>query len=236
MCGRYLLTSPGEVIAQAFGVMVPEVSWTVRYNVAPGTDIPAVCERPVLGRTLDFLSWGFVPPWRDPDGADRQLINARSETVDEKPSFRAAFRRQRCLLPADGFYEWQKVAGRKRPQLMRRPNRQPFAMAGIFESREGSDGRRTASCAVLTTRANDALQEIHTRMPVILAPESWDAWLDPTSVPETLLTLCHPVADAYLDVTAVGDRVNNPRHDDALCLAPAGSPQGAPAELQGRLF
>lgn len=236
MCGRYLLTSPGDVLAQAFGVMVPEVSWAARYNVAPGTEIPAVRRRSAASRSMDLMVWGLLPRWRQEDESDARLINARSETVAEKPSFRDAFREKRCLFPSDGFYEWQKVAGGKVPQLMRRPDRQPFAMAGIFESRPGPNGETRMSGAVLTTRANDALQEVHPRMPVVLAPENWDEWLDPEGPAEPLLRLCVPVANDYFELTAVSSRVNNPRNDDALCLEPAGSLRGSVSGTQGGLF
>ena len=236
MCGRYLLTSPGDILAQAFGVMIPEVSWTARYNIAPGTQVPAVWQSPSSGRSVDSMLWGLLPRWRPTEDSSARLINARSETVAEKPSFRAAFREHRCLFPADGFYEWQKAAGAKVPQLMRRPDRQPFAMAGIFESRVSPAGEVMMSGAILTTRANDALQEIHARMPVVLEPEIWEEWLDPESSVETLAQRCGPVSDDYFEITAVSDRVNQTRNDDVLCLEPAGSLRGSASGTQGGLF
>ena len=236
MCGRYLLTTPGDILAAEFDVMVPEVSWTARYNVAPGTEIPAVCSAGSSGRSLEMLFWGLLPPWREPSEGAARLINARSETAADKPSFRQAFREHRCLIPADGFYEWQKVAGGKVPQLMRRPDRKPFAMAGIFAPGSRADGKGLASAAILTTRANEALQAVHHRMPVILAPEDWDLWLDPGAPVASLGERCDPVANDYFAVDAVSSRVNNPRNDDALCLEPAGSLRGAGPGSQGDLF
>ena len=236
MCGRYLLTAPGELLGPTFDVMMPEVSWTARYNITPGTEIPAVCSDASSGRALDFLFWGLLPRWRKPNEAGARMINARSETAAEKPSFREAFREHRCLIPADGFYEWKKVGARKVPQLMRRPDRRIFAMAGIFESRPGADGGVENSGAILTTDANDTLREIHHRMPVVLAPEDWDRWLAPDTSVETLTKLCRPVAEDYFEFMAVSSRVNNPRHDDPMCLDPAGSLRGAEPGAQGDLF
>ncbi len=235
MCGRYSLTTPGDILAQAFDVLVPEVSWSARYNIAPGTNVPVVRGGDSSERVLDSIFWGLLPRWRK-KATDPRLINARSETAAEKPSFRAAFRENRCLFPADGFYEWKKVPGGKSPQLMRRPDRAPFAMAGIFELGRKEDPERKPSGSILTTAANQTLAEIHDRMPVVLAPDQWGPWLDSDTPLDVLMSLCRPASEDYFEVTSVSSRVNNPRNDDELCLEPAGSLRGAESGTQGGLF
>jgi putative SOS response-associated peptidase YedK len=236
MCGRYTLTSPAQQIAETFGVIVPAVSWVSRYNIAPGTDIPVVRVGTDGGRVLGALHWGLVPSWMKERPGQRPMINARSETVAEKPSFRSAFRKRRCLVPADGFYEWQKAPGGKRPYLMRRSDHAPFAIAGLWEPWQDDAGGILESCALLTTRANGLMEEIHDRMPVVLAPEAWESWLDEKTDLDHLAGFFGPVPDDYFAATAVTTRVNSPRYDDELCLESAGSFAGVPPGTQGGLF
>jgi putative SOS response-associated peptidase YedK len=236
MCGRYTLTSPAQQIAELFGVLVPAVSWVSRYNIAPGTEIPVVRASAEGGRQLDSLHWGLAPSWMAERPTRRPMINARSETVAEKPSFRSAFRKRRCLVPADGFYEWQKGPGGKKPYLMRRPDHAPFALAGLWEHWEDGAGETLTSCALLTTTPNGQMEAIHDRMPVVLAPEAWASWLDTETSPDKLSPLLVPVADDYFSAKAVTTRVNSPRYDDPLCLEPAGSLAALPSGTQAGLF
>lgn len=236
MCGRYVLTSPIEAIAKAFEVESPAVSWVARYNIAPGTEIPVVRRAEDGARELVPLHWGLVPSWMKERPRDRPMINARSETAAEKPSFRAAMRRRRCLVPADGFYEWKKVRGGKQPCLMRRPADALFAFAGIGERWEAPDGSVLESCALLTTHPNATMAEVHNRMPVVLPPEAFSDWLDPAAPLDLLTPLFEPVGDDYFTIQPVSTRVNSPRHDDELCLAPPGSLAAGEPGTQGDLF
>ncbi len=219
MCGRYTLTTTEGDLAEAFSLeALPHVE--PRYNIAPTQDGSVVR---ILGgggpRELHQLRWGLIPSWaRDPSLGNR-MINARSESVETKPAFRAAFRRRRCLVPSDGFYEWRRDGKRKQPFCIRRQDQRPFAFAGLWEHWEGPDGRLIDSFAILTTEPNDVLRPLHDRMPVILAPHSYDLWLDPKMEDtETLKRLLKPSPSCELAAYPVSTRVNNPVHDDRSCL------------------
>lgn len=164
------------------------------------------------------------------------MINARSETVAEKPSFRAAFSKRRCLVPADGFYEWKKERSGRQPYLMRRPDRQPFAMAGLWETWKDSKGELLESCAVLTTSPNRVMADIHDRMPVILDAESCEIWLSPDTSQADLQAALVPAPDALLEAMAVTKRINNPRNDDSLCFEPLDSLAATESGSQRGLF
>jgi len=194
-----------------------------RYNIAPGTKIPAVRKAPKMGsRELAELRWGLVPPWTKAEAVGTGLVNARAESLAVKPSFREAFRERRCLIPASGFYEW-KVDGRTRqPWLFRRRDEQPFFLAGLWESWSGSDSSVLETCAVITTVPNTLMMPIHQRMPVMLAVDAGSAWLDPSAKEHDLLAmLAHPFPTAGMTACAVSTRVNSVAHDDAECLKPA---------------
>ncbi|HET6304907.1 MAG TPA: SOS response-associated peptidase [Myxococcota bacterium] len=228
MCGRISLSTPARVVAEHFGLAeVPELA--PRWNVAPGQPVAIVRVRHTSGeRALELCRWGLVPPWSKDASGGARLVNAREETVAERPAFRRAFRERRCLVPADGFYEWQT-----RGQRFRQPYRvQPvggalFAIAGLYERWEGGEGERVDSCTLLTTRANETIARLHDRMPVILPREAWAAWLDPGLLDPVRLRalLAANVPDA-LELHPVGLRVNDPRHDDPECARPA--PEIAP--------
>lgn len=176
MCGRFALRTPPKGLAKAFGVEeVPE--FEARYNIAPTQSVLSVHQTPD-GREMKYLKWGPVPSWAKDPSAGARLINARSETVTEKPSFREAFRRRRCLIPSDGFYEWARTAGRKQPYFFQLRDGQPFGFAGLWDRWQGGDGEVVESCAILTTEANDVLRPVHDRMPVILRPEDYELWFD----------------------------------------------------------
>jgi putative SOS response-associated peptidase YedK len=219
MCGRFNLTAPGEEIAAAFGLdEVPLLS--ARYNIAPSQPVAAVGFQPRTGRRgLAELTWGLA--LRDAKPAERRLINARSETVAERPAFREAFRQRRCLIPATGFYEWEKRAGEKpRPWLFRLRSGAVFAFAGLWEPPLEAGGR--ATCAILTTDPNGLAEKVHDRMPVILPREAFAAWIDPSPDDPRLLTrLLEPFPDAEMTAYPVSTAVNSPANDDPSCIAPA---------------
>ncbi len=223
MCGRFTLRSPAGVIVAQFGLReLAELA--ARYNISPTQDVLAI-------RTDDatrawqpvWLRWGLVPSWAKDEKIGAQMINARSETIAEKPSFRSAFKQRRCLIVADGFYEWQKAGRAKLPFHIRRRDNQPFAFAGLWERWRGGDGA-LESCTIITTAANELLRPLHERMPVILAPNDYGTWLAPAAKPEELQPLLASSDTPEFEVVPANPSVNNARHDAPDCLAP-------PAEL-----
>ncbi len=172
MCGRYTLKTPIDVVAEHFGLDEYPSSLTPSYNIAPTQEVAAVVEEDEK-RKLKMFRWGLVPSWAKDPAIGNKMINARAETVSEKPSFRSAFKRRRCLIVADGFYEWQKTdGGAKQPYHFRMKDSSPFAFAGLWETWDG-DGADVRSCSIITTDANDLMKEIHHRMPVILLPDNY---------------------------------------------------------------
>jgi putative SOS response-associated peptidase YedK len=229
MCCRYLLLQQHfREVLERLGLDAPG-DFVPRYNIAPGTAIPAVRLKPsVPGREIAALRWGLVPSWtRGNPGPG--LVNARAESLAGKPSFRDALRARRCVIPASGFYEWE-VRGRARlPWLFRRGDGQPFGLAGLWESWRAPDGTRHETCAVITTEPNELMRPIHHRMPAMLGPEQFDAWLDPDATSaESLAPLLHPAAAAAMSATALGPHVNHVGHDDPACLEPAGPAEASP--------
>ncbi len=223
MCGRYSLSAPGDVIAEVFALAaVPDLR--PRWNIAPTQEVPVVRAPQAgegAGRRLDLLRWGLVPSWaRDPSIGSR-MINARSETAHRKPSFREALRRRRCIVPADGFYEWQRAPGGKVPTRIQRRDGRLLALAGLWESWARGPAEPLVTFTILTTAPSPLLRPIHDRMPVLLRPADRDLWLD-SSVqdPARLAPLFVPGSDDILETFAVSRRVNSPAHDDAGCVAP----------------
>ena len=179
MCGRFTLSQSAEAIASVFQLnQVPTLE--PRYNIAPTQPVATVLQTSAHERQFQLLRWGLIPAWAKDATMGSRLINARAETVAEKPSFRSAFRHRRCLVIADGFYEWRRQDGKKQPFYFRMKNQQPFAFAGLWEHWQDPKGEAIDSCTILTTEANELLQQIHERMPVILNPKDYDLWLDPT--------------------------------------------------------
>ena len=221
MCSRFFLKQQDyrEMLAR-LGIAAP-AEFITRYNITPGTAIALV--RPsALGHGLESvaLSWGLVPSWvKRPDATTRH-INARSETVASKPSFRDAFRSRRCLIPASGFIEWKRVGKQRIPWLFRQSDETPFCFAGLWESHTAETGENIETCALLTTAPNEVMQPIHDRMPVVLAPDQYGTWLQITTTPPPSLLTPSPPGRWRAD--RISSRINSVHHDDAACLAPAG--------------
>ena len=221
MCGRFSQTASPEVIAQQFALDDPPL-FTPRYNIAPSQPIVAIRIDPdTTTRKLVQLRWGLIPSWAKDPKIGNQCINAKSETVAEKPAFRSAFKKRRCLVIATGFYEWQKRGPVKQPMWIGLRGKQPFAFAGLWEHWQPTDGEPLETCTIITTEPNDLMVPIHNRMPVILAPTSYDQWLDPTfQQAEPLKALLRPYPSEELTAYPVSTLVNNPRHDAPQCLEP----------------
>jgi len=224
MCGRFTLRAPASTVAEQFNLF-DVAEYRPRFNIAPTQPVAVVRIAPesdAAGRQLAWLRWGLVPSWAKDPAIGNSLINARAETVAEKPAFRAALRRRRCLVVADGFYEWQRTGSRKQPYFIRLRDDRPFAFAGLWESWEGPDHSALETCTLITTAPNELMEPIHNRMPVILAPGDYDRWLDPAiQGPEQLRPLLKPYSGGEMVAWAVSTHVNSPRNDDPQCIAPA---------------
>ncbi|MGB7631019.1 MAG: SOS response-associated peptidase [Candidatus Deferrimicrobium sp.] len=221
MCGRFTLFEPDKVLAKAFGVSgFPPRS--LRYNIAPSQPIAAVRAVPAgSGRELALLRWGLIPSWSKDPAIGNRLINARAETAPEKPSFRNAFRRHRCLIPTSGFYEWLRWERGKQPYFVRMRDGHPFAFAGLWDRWESPEEGAIETCTILTTAANAVLAPIHDRMPVILPPWEYSRWLDPSiKDPDSLASLLVPFPPEEMLAYPVNPRVNVPSADDKECIAP----------------
>jgi putative SOS response-associated peptidase YedK len=219
MCGRYLLTSPVDALRQLF-LFEQRPNLMPRYNIAPTQDVPIVrLTRDRTARELIMARWGLVPFWADDLKIGNRLINARRESVHSMRPFREAYSRRRCLVPADGFFEWLKQGKARQPLLIRRKDQTPFAFAGLWERwKNPSDDTAVRSCTIITCPANELVAPIHDRMPVILAPENYARWLDPAAGdPRSLL---EPCPAGWLESFPVNPRVNDPKHDDPECIQP----------------
>jgi putative SOS response-associated peptidase YedK len=222
VCGRFAFFSPHEAVSRLFGVPdAPAVE--PRYNIAPTQSVAAVREAgEPAGRELAMLYWGLVPSWAKERSIGARMINARAETLAEKPSFRVGFRRRRCLVLADGYYEWQRSGGRKQPFFIRLASGEPFAMAAIWERwTDRVSGEALESCAIVTTAAAASVAQIHDRMPVILPPALHAQWLDGASQSvEKLEPLLQPCHAPLLTCHPVSLRVNNARNQGADLIEP----------------
>lgn len=228
MCGRFTLTTSLADIELHFGLLPAPLPfkemYRPRFNVAPGQNILTVVAvgAAELSRELRWHRWGLIPPWAKEPSIGYRMINARSETVAEKPSFRNAFRRRRCLVPADGFYEWRPEGRRKIPYRFRLRDGSLFALAGLWETWTPPDGGEPiTSCTVLTTDANDVVAPVHHRMPVIIPPDHYDTWLDPEEEPEALQALLSPYPPDAMEGYAVSPEVNSARNDYPELIEPA---------------
>ena len=216
MCGRFTLTQSAIALTEAFS-LEDVLEWTPRYNIAPTQTVMAIALDSAHTRQRRFFRWGLVPGWATALAIGAKLINARAETVAEKPSFRAAFKQRRCLILADGFYEWQRIDRKtKQPYYFQLASKQPFAFAGLWERWQG-EGDVIETCTILTTQANELLQPIHDRMPVMLAPEDYDRWLEPTAVPE-YQTLLRPYHADLMQGYRVSTLVNRATNESPACI------------------
>ena len=219
MCGRYTLRTPVDSLAEAFEIEEYPSSITPNYNIAPTQEVAAVVEEDEK-RKLEMLHWGLIPSWAKDPSIGNKMINARAETVSEKPSFRSAFKRRRCLILADGFYEWKKTDGGKQPYHVKMEDGSLFAFAGLWETWQ--NGEEIRSCTIITTDANDLMSEIHHRMPVILHPEDYAMWLDHDfEEKEVLTTLLKPYPADVMEAYPVSRRVNKPSNNEPSVLEPA---------------
>jgi putative SOS response-associated peptidase YedK len=220
MCGRYTLATPVERLAEEFGFDASSTQLPPNYNVAPTQSVATVLQESGE-RRLELLRWGLIPSWADDPQIGSRMINARAETAPEKPSFRRAFRERRCLIPADGFYEWKRTNGAKQPYYIHMKEGRPFAFAGLWEGWQDDGGPEIRSCTILTTRPNALAHSIHDRMPVILPTASYDAWLDPEAEKEELLALLEPYPEDEMEAYPVSRFVNSPSNNDPRCVEPA---------------
>jgi len=224
MCGRFTLRTPLSQLAEQFLFDLQAAELPLRFNIAPTQHVATVRIRDAAqGRELALLRWGLIPFWaKDPTIANK-LINARSESVVDKPSFRSAFRHRRCLVLADGYYEWKKPesGSQKQPYYIRRRDGRPFAFAGLWDEWPGGEHGPLETCTIITTSANDLTRDIHPRMPAILAPDDYTGWLDPRTVGDAALAeRLRPYADAEMEAFPVSTLVNNTRNDLPECVVP----------------
>lgn len=219
MCGRFTLRTPTNQLLLAFALdQGPPL--TPRFNIAPTQQIAGVRARADGGRELALFRWGLIPSWAKDEQIGNRTINARAESVAEKPSFRAAFQKRRCLILADGYYEWQKQGVAKQPFFIHRADDRPFAFAGLWERWQPMDRPAVESCTILTTEANEFTRPIHDRMPVILLPRDYDLWLDPAMKDRARLEpLLRPYPEADLAAMEISTKVNNPRNEGPDLLA-----------------
>lgn len=227
MCGRFTLTTPAEIVEEFFG-LADRVTHQPRYNIAPTQQTLIVRKAPErAAREAAYVQWGLIPSWAKDRAIASKLINARGETVAEKPSFRAAFKQRRCLVVADGFYEWRAAAAKgasKQPYWISSADGKPMGFAGLWERWSRDADIPVESCTIITTTPNTLMEPIHKRMPVILEPSDFPAWLDMSDARAPALkavqNLLRPCDSARLRARAVDLRVNDPRNDDASCITP----------------
>jgi len=223
MCGRFTLRAPASAVAEQFALF-DVAPFQPRFNVAPTQPVAVVRRMAVEEpqRELAWLRWGLIPGWAADPAIGARMINARAETAAQRPAFRAALGRRRCLVVADGFYEWQKAGPRKQPYFLRLRDDRPFGFAGLWESWEGPEQAAIESCTILTTEANELVRPIHDRMPVIVAPADYERWLDPgVQGAEAVRPLLRPYPSEAMMAYPVGPRVNSPARDDPACIQPA---------------
>ena len=227
MCGRFTLASDAEALNQTFFDFAIPMNLSPRYNISPTQDVAVIANteaHPVEGGQVEFFHWGLIPSWAKDPGIGNKMINARSETLAEKPSFRNAYKRKRCLILADGYYEWQKIPGDrlKQPVYIRLKSQKPFALAGLWETwqTEGMN-EPLRSCTIITCPPNAMLAEIHHRMPVILPQDAYAAWLTLNERPsDALQPLLNPYPDEEMEAYPVSRFVNRPMNDSSQCIAP----------------
>lgn len=219
MCGRYTLTAKPEAIQQAFDLTsVPPL--TPRYNIAPTQPVPIITSE--QRDTLTIVQWGLIPSWSKDASIASKLINARAETLDEKPSFKNAFKRRRCLIPADGFFEWKAGdnGGKKKPQFIYVGEREVFAFAGLWELWNSLTGDPVYTCTIITTEPNELIRGLHNRMAVILDKQDYDAWLSPDTPLTDTKSLLRPYPSERMSLYEISTLVNNATVDTPAILEP----------------
>jgi putative SOS response-associated peptidase YedK len=219
MCGRFALKTPVRKLVTRFE-LDEVIDFAPRYNIAPGTDVPTIRQSPEGKRVMHLLRWGLVPHWAKDPGIGAKLSNARGETVAEKPSFRDAFRRRRCLVPADGFYEWKTEGRQKQPYYFSMKSGEPFALGGLWESWRAADGSILRTCCLITTGPNEIMLPVHDRMPVIVSPDDYEAWL--TGEADDALDLVRPYPTDEMQTWAVSKRVSRSSEEGADLVLPDG--------------
>ena len=225
MCGRFTLRTPTPVLVKTFRIRTvaeDAADLPPRYNVAPTQQIAVVRNDDEARHELVNMRWGLVPFWAKETSIGNRMINARCETVAEKPAFRAAFRQRRCLVLADGYYEWKKIGSKKQPYWIRMEDERPFAMAGLWESWRDAAAKQQKpllTCTIITTDSNDLTRDLHDRMPVILEPGAWETWLD-VSIEDTehIQSLLRPFESDEMKMEPVSTHVNNARHEGPECV------------------
>lgn len=223
MCGRYAVHADVEELIERFKLKLIEAQVEPRYNIAPTQDIPVVIETE-RGRVLKSLRWGLVPRWAQDVAIGNKMINARAETLAEKPSFRSLLKSHRCVIPASGFYEWRGEAGKKTPYYIHRQDDKPFGFAGLWTEwkEKGSDALPLQTCTIITTAANELMRPIHHRMPVILPPEACTEWLNPDNEEsEELAELLVPYARSDMEAYRVSPAVSSPQNQGEELTLPA---------------
>jgi putative SOS response-associated peptidase YedK len=224
MCGRFTLTIDPATLQETFGDYTFPSTFAPRYNIAPTQPILAI---PNDGASkADFFVWGLIPSWAKDPAIGNRMINARAETLAEKPAFRGGFKYKRCLIVADGFYEWRapESGGKKTkvPYYIQMKDQRPFAFAGLWDNWNSPDGSAVRSCTIITTEPNELMATLHNRMPVILKPADFDRWLDPApQAPDTLMPLLQPYAAAEMSAHPVSTMVNSPANDRPELVVPA---------------
>ena len=233
MCGRYRLSRRKQIIEERFDAVPGEEDWGPRYNIAPTQPIPVIRQNPREPvRELSLVRWGLIPSWAKDTSAAASMINARSETAAAKPAFRDALRFRRCLVPADGFYEWSRTGRAKQPYYFEVNEGELFAFAGIWDRWRDPSGNALETCLILTTTPNAVTSPVHDRMPVILDPNNYDLWLDPgMNDGGTVSELLKPYDARQMRCYPVSSRVNNVANGDEGCSAPVELSQ-----IQNRLF
>jgi len=212
MCGRYTLAAGPEFIAEYFQIDGPIPEFQPSWNITPGGDIPVICELPGNGRSCSLMHWGLIPHWAKEPNSKYKMINAKAETLKQRPAYRDAYKHRRCLIPANGFYEWQATPQGKQPYYIHRRDEGLLTFAGLWEYWEGE--HLINSCTIITTKANPLLQTIHDRMPVILTEPDYATWLNPGNTDPNLVDpLVRSCDSELLDMYPVSTAVNNPAHD-----------------------
>ena len=222
MCGRYALYGPASRLREQFFAEIDDLpdDWGPRYNAAPMQLLPVIRQRPTGERVAHLLRWGLIPSWSKDEGIATRLINARGESVAEKPAFRAAYRARRCIIPASGFYEWMPLAGGKQPYYIAPANDDFFGFAGLWERWGKSDGDTLDTFTIVTTDANDTIRPLHERMPVILEPDNYGLWLAKATDLDRVRQLFVPCPDTLLRMHPVSKAVGNARHEGPSLIEP----------------